>query len=72
MPRQVNPVSVLRPATEIVTSIRVRALRAKKHITKLNDEELDFHIKMVLLSAEKLEKIIKQRLKQEVAKCTKG
>ena len=68
MPKQVEPLSVLRPATEIITSARVRIHRAKKHIAKLNNPELDSKMNRAVFIAEELERIIKAELKKEQAK----
>ena len=68
MPKQVEPLSVLRPATEIITSARVRILRAKKHIAKLNNLDLDNKLHKATLMVEELEKIVKAELKKEQAK----
>ncbi len=65
MPKQVEPLSVLRPATEIVTSARVRIHRAKKHIAKLNNAELDNKLHKATIIIEELEKIIKLELRKE-------
>ena len=54
MPKQVEPLSVLRPATEIVTSARVRIHRAKKHIAKLNNAELDNKLHKATIIIEEL------------------
>lgn len=64
MPKQVEPLSVLRPATEIITSARVRILRAKKHIAKLNNLELDNKLHKATLFVEELEKIVKSELRK--------
>lgn len=68
MPKQVNPLSVLKPATEIVTSARVRLLKSRKHIVKLNDEELDTLVARAVHIVEQLEVSVKRRLKQEQAR----
>ena len=68
MPKQVEPLSVLRPATEIITSARVRILRAKKHIAKLNNLDLDNKLHKATLMVEELENIVKAELKKEQAK----
>jgi len=72
MPKQVNPVSVLRPAAEISTSIRVRAQRVLKHIRKLQNENATQDEVMlmnatlrVLASAEILERMVKIQLHKE-------
>ena len=65
MPKQVEPLSVLRPATEIITSARVRIHRAKKHIAKLNNAELDNKLHKATIIIEELEKIIKHELRKE-------
>ena len=64
MPKQVEPLSVLRPATEIITSARVRILRAKKHINKLNNLDLDNKLHKATLIVEELENIIKAELRK--------
>jgi hypothetical protein len=64
MPKQVEPLSVLRPATEIITSARVRILRAKKHIAKLNNLELDNKLHKATLIIEQLENIVKAELRK--------
>ena len=64
MPKQVEPLSVLRPATEIITSARVRILRAKKHIAKLNNLELDNKLHKATLIIEQLENIVKTELRK--------
>lgn len=65
MPKQVEPLSVLRPATEIITSARVRIYRAKKHIAKLNNLELDNKLHKSTIIIEELENIIKRELRKE-------
>jgi flagellin-specific chaperone FliS len=65
MPKQVEPLSVLRPATEIITSARVRIHRAKKHIAKLNNLELDNKLHKATIIIEELENIIKRELRKE-------
>lgn len=65
MPKQVEPLSVLRPATEIITSARVRIHRAKKHIQKLNNVELDNKLHKATIIIEELENIIKRELRKE-------
>lgn len=70
MPKQVEPLSVLRPATEIVTSARVRIYRAKKHIAKLNNAELDNKLHKATLVIEELEKLVKVELRK--AQSAKG
>ena len=65
MPKQVEPLSVLRPATEIITSARVRIYRAKKHIAKLNNLELDNKLHKATIIIEELENIIKRELRKE-------
>ena len=65
MPKQVEPLSVLRPATEIITSARVRIHRAKKHIAKLHNAELDNKLHKATIIIEELEKIIKLELRKE-------
>lgn len=65
MPKQVEPLSVLKPATEIITAARVRMLRAKKHISKLNNLELDSKMHKATLIIEELEKTIKNELRRE-------
>jgi flagellin-specific chaperone FliS len=57
--------SVLRPATEIITSTRVRIHRAKKHIAKLNNLELDNKMHKATIIIEELENIIKSELRKE-------
>jgi flagellin-specific chaperone FliS len=64
MPKQVEPLSVLRPATEIITSARVRIHRAKKHIAKLNNLELDNKLHKATLIIEQLENIVKAELRK--------
>lgn len=64
MPKQVEPLAVLRPATEIITSARVRILRAKKHIAKLNNLELDNKLHKATLIIEQLENIVKAELRK--------
>lgn len=64
MPKQVEPLSVLRPATEIITSARVRIHRAKKHIAKLNNVELDNKLHKATLIIEQLENIVKTELRK--------
>ena len=64
MPKQVEPLSVLRPATEIITSARVRIYRAKKHIAKLNNLELDNKLHKATLIIEQLENIVKTELRK--------
>ena len=64
MPKQIEPLSVLKPATEIITSARVRILRAKKHITKLNNVELDNKLHKATLIIEQLENIVKTELRK--------
>lgn len=64
MPKQVEPLSVLRPATEIITSARVRIHRAKKHIAKLNNLELDNKLHKATLIIEQLENIVKTELRK--------
>jgi hypothetical protein len=64
MPKQVEPLSVLRPATEIITSARVRIYRAKKHIAKLNNLELDNKLHKATLIVEQLENIVKTELRK--------
>jgi flagellin-specific chaperone FliS len=64
MPKQVEPLSVLRPATEIITSARVRILRARKHIQKLNNVELDNKLHKATLIIEQLENIVKTELRK--------
>jgi hypothetical protein len=64
MPKQIEPLSVLRPATEIITSARVRILRAKKHIAKLNNLELDNKLHKATLIIEQLENIVKTELRK--------
>ena len=68
MPKQVEPLSVLRPATEIITSARVRILRAKKHIDKLNNVDLSNKLHKATLIMNELESIVKAELKKEQAK----
>ena len=70
MPKQVEPLSVLRPATEIITSARVRIHRAKKHIQKLNNAELDNKLHKATLIIEQLENIVKTELRK--AQSAKG
>lgn len=65
MPKQIEPLSVLRPATEIITSARVRIHRAKKHIAKLNNLELDNKLHKATIIIEELENIIKRELRKE-------
>ena len=65
MPKQVEPLSVLKPATEIVTSARVRVLRAKKHIDKLNNIDLSNKLHKATLIMNELESIVKAELKKE-------
>ena len=65
MPKQVEPLSVLRPATEIITSARVRIHRAKKHIAKLNNAELDNKLHKATIIIEQLENIIKAELRKD-------
>lgn len=72
MPKQVNPLSVLKPAAELSTSIRVRAQRVLKHVRKLQNENStqDEVVLMnaalrVLASAEILENVVKVRLAKE-------
>ena len=65
MPKQVEPLSVLRPATEIITSARVRVLRAKKHIDKLNNVDLSNKLHKATLIMKELEMIVKAELKKE-------
>lgn len=65
MPKQVEPLSVLRPATEIITSARVRIYRAKKHIAKLNNADLDNKLHKATIIIEELENIIKRELRKE-------
>ena len=65
MPKQVEPLSVLKPATEIITSARVRILRAKKHIAKLNNADLDNKLHKATLIIEELEQIVKNELRKE-------
>lgn len=64
MPKQVEPLSVLRPATEIITSARVRILMAKKHIAKLNNLKLDNKLHKATLIIEQLENIVKAELRK--------
>ena len=64
MPKQVEPLSVLRPATEIITSARVRIHIAKKHIAKLNNLELDNKLHKATLIIEQLENIVKTELRK--------
>ena len=64
MLKQVEPLSVLRPATEIITSARVRIYRAKKHIAKLNNLELDSKLHKATLFVEELESIVKAELRK--------
>ena len=64
MPKQVEPLSVLKPATEIITSARVRILRAKKHIAKLNNLDLDNKLHKATLIVEQLENIVKTELRK--------
>ena len=64
MPKPVEPLSVLRPATEIITSARVRIHRAKKHIAKLNNAELDNKLHKATLIIEQLENIVKTELRK--------
>ncbi|MBR6511155.1 MAG: hypothetical protein IKT51_02810 [Phascolarctobacterium sp.] len=68
MPKQIEPLSVLRPATEIITAARVRIVRGRKHIAKLNNPELDSKMNRAVFIAEELERIIKAELKKEQAK----
>jgi flagellin-specific chaperone FliS len=63
--KPVEPLSVLRPATEIITSARVRIHRAKKHIAKLNNLELDNKLHKATIIIEELENIIKRELRKE-------
>ena len=65
MPKQVEPLSVLRPATEIITSARVRILRAKKHIDKLNNVDLSSKLHKATLIIKELEMIVKAELRKE-------
>lgn len=65
MPKQIEPLSVLRPATEIITAARVRIQRARKHIEKLNNPELDSKMNRAVFIAEELERIIKAELRKE-------
>ena len=65
MSKQVEPLAVLRPATEIITSARVRIHRAKKHIAKLNNAELDNKLHKATIIIEQLENIIKAELRKE-------
>jgi flagellin-specific chaperone FliS len=65
VPKTVEPLSVLRPATEIITSDRVRIHRAKKHIAKLNNLELDNKLHKATIIIEELENIIKRELRKE-------
>ena len=64
MPKQVEPLSVLRPATEIITSARVRVLRAKKHIDKLNNVDLSNKLHKATLIMNELESIVKAELRK--------
>lgn len=68
MPKQVNPLSVLKPATEIATSARVRLQKCRKHVVKLNDADMDKLINKAVAIAEEVELHIKRRLKQEQAR----
>jgi hypothetical protein len=65
VPKTVEPLSVLRPATEIITSARVRIHRVKKHIAKLNNLELDNKLHKATIIIEELENIIKRELRKE-------
>ena len=65
MPNQVEPLSVLKPATEIITSARVRILRAKKHIDKLNNVDLSNKLHKATLIMNDLENIVKAELRKE-------
>jgi flagellin-specific chaperone FliS len=65
MPKQIEPLSVLRPTTEIITSARVRIHRAKKHIQKLNNPELDNKLHKATIIIEQLEAIVKAELRKE-------
>ena len=64
MPKQVNPVSVLHPSMEMVTSSRVKLMRARKHIQKLNNEGLNGLLGTSLKAVETLERVIKKELER--------
>lgn len=65
MPKPVNPLSVLRPATETATSARVKLMRSRKHTKKLNNEVMDVLVDKALEAVEKLEVYLKKELDRE-------
>lgn len=65
MPKQVNPLSVLKPSVELTTSARVKLMKARKHIQKLNDVELYGKVNKAVMIIESLERIVKAELRKE-------
>jgi hypothetical protein len=65
VPKQVEPLSVIRPATEIATSARVKLMRAKKHVKKLNNPIADVLIENACKATSSLESYLKKQLEAE-------
>lgn len=65
MPKQVNPLSVLKPSVELTTSARVKLMKVRKHIQKLNDVELYGKVNKAVMIIESLERIVKAELRKE-------
>ena len=65
LPKQVNPLSVLKPSVELTTSARVKLMKARKHIQKLNDVELYGKVNKAVMIIESLERIVKAELSKE-------
>ena len=65
MPKQVEPLSVLKPSVEIATSARVKLMKARKHVKKLNNPIADTLIDNACKATSSLETYLKQQLETE-------
>ena len=65
MPKQVEPLSVLKPSVEITTSARVKLMRARKHVKKLNNVIADAMVESALERVLSLESYLKKQLVAE-------
>lgn len=65
MPKQVNPLSVLKPSVEIATSARVKLMNARKHVKKLNNPIADVLMENAVERVLNLEAYLQKQLEAE-------
>ena len=65
MPKQVEPLSVLKPSVEIATSARVKLMNVRKHVKKLNNPIADVLIESAFDRVASLESYLKKQLEAE-------